>query len=67
MIGPLRSGAPVVLDTDVVSELMRSALHAGVSAWVTELRPGAVCTTAVSLAEARYGIARLPGGRRTPH
>lgn len=33
-------------------------------AWVSQLSPAAVCTTAVTLAEVRFGIARLPSGRR---
>ncbi len=54
----------VVLDTNVVSELMRSGPDAGVVAWVNQLSPAAVCTTSVTLAEVRFGIARLPTGRR---
>ena len=55
---------PVVLDTNVISELMRPAPDAGVVAWVSQLSPPAVCTTSVTLAEVRLGIARLPTGRR---
>lgn len=54
----------VVLDTNVISELMRSAPDARVVAWVSAVSPAAVCTTAVTLAEVRFGIARLPTGRR---
>jgi len=43
---------------------MRPAPDAGVAAWVSRLPPAAVCTTAVTLAEVRCGIARLPTGRR---
>ncbi len=53
-----------MLDTNVISELMRPEPNSGVVAWVTRLSPAAVCTTAVSLAEVRFGIARLPSGRR---
>ncbi|HVA44581.1 MAG TPA: type II toxin-antitoxin system VapC family toxin [Acidimicrobiales bacterium] len=55
---------PVVLDTNVISELMRPEPDAGVVAWVGRLSPAAVCTTVVTLAEIRFGIARLPSGRR---
>lgn len=55
---------PVVLDTNVVSELMRPQPTAGVVAWVTALPPALVCTTSVTLAEVRFGIGRLPAGRR---
>ncbi|MHB1511168.1 MAG: PIN domain-containing protein [Acidimicrobiales bacterium] len=52
------------MDTNVISELMRPTPDAGVVAWVSRLSPAAVCTTAVTLAEVRFGIARLPSGRR---
>jgi len=53
-----------VLDTNVISELMRPAPDAAVVAWVRRLPPAGACTTAVALAEVRVGIARLPSGRR---
>ena len=53
-----------MLDTNVISELMRPAPDRDVVAWVSRLSPAAVCTTAVTLAEVRFGIARLPRGRR---
>ena len=56
--------ALVVLDTNVISEFMRPAPDAGVVAWVSRLPPAALCTTAVTVAEVRFGIARLSGGRR---
>ena len=43
---------------------MRSAPDAGVVTWVSQLSPRTVSTTAVTLAEVRFGIARLPIGRR---
>jgi predicted nucleic acid-binding protein len=54
----------IVLDTDVISELMRSAPAHRVLAWVSRQSPAALCTTSVTLAEVRYGIARMPLGRR---
>lgn len=65
----MTSGPPtplgiVVLDTNVVSELMRPAPDVGVQYWVSEVPPGTVYTTSVTLAEVRFGIARLPAGRR---
>jgi predicted nucleic acid-binding protein len=59
-----RLAGPVVLDTNVVSELMRRAPADAVLAWVGRQEPAAVCTTAVTVAEVKYGIARLPSGRR---
>lgn len=54
----------IVLDTNVVSELMRSAPSQTVLGWVQGQSPPQLCTTSVTLAEVRYGIARLPAGRR---
>lgn len=54
----------IVLDTNVVSELMRPAPAATVLRWVGDLAPPKVHTTAVTLAEVRFGIVRLPLGRR---
>lgn len=60
--GALPSGA-VVLDSTVVSELMRAQPDRSVQAWVGDVAPSLVYTTTVSLAEVLYGIARLPAGR----
>lgn len=62
--GPRASPDLVILDTNVVSELMRAAPDARVEGWVRGLPPAAVYTTSVTAAEVRYGIARLPAGRR---
>lgn len=53
-----------VLDTNVVSELMRPAPSAAVVAWLGRQDPRELKTTAITLAEIDYGIARLPEGRR---
>jgi len=55
---------PIVLDTNVVYELMRAMPHVHVEGWVRTVPPAMVYTTAVTLAEVRFGIARLPTGRR---
>lgn len=55
---------PVVLDTNVVSELMRAAPDARVAGWMLEVPPTTVFTTSVTLGEVLFGIARLPAGRR---
>lgn len=60
---PTPSG-PIVLDTNVVSELMRAAPDVRVESWVRAVPPAMIYTTSVTLAEVRYGIARLPPGRR---
>ena len=54
----------IVLDTNVVSELMRPAPEVVVVEWVDRQVADDVYLTAVTLAELLYGIARLPAGRR---
>ena len=54
----------IVLDTNVISELTRRAPDPGVLAWLDSLEISEVATTAVTAAELRYGLARLPDGHR---
>jgi hypothetical protein len=54
----------IVLDTNVVSELMRPEPAPAVLAWLRQRSGGSLHTTTVTVAEIRYGIARLPEGRR---
>ena len=54
----------IILDTNVVSELMRSQPAPQVASWVRDRDRRELRTTAITLAEIRYGIARLPDGRR---
>jgi toxin FitB len=54
----------IVLDTSVVSELMRAAPAPVVMAWLDEHPGNDLFTTAITVAEIRYGVARLPEGRR---
>lgn len=54
----------IVLDTNVVSELMRLKPSPAVIAWLRTHPARNLCTTVVTVAEVRYGIARLPAGRR---
>lgn len=54
----------IVLDTNVISELMRLAPEPKVLAWADGLDPGAVAITAMNEAEILHGLARLPAGRR---
>jgi predicted nucleic acid-binding protein len=55
----------IVIDTNVVSELMRPAPTSAVLAWLEGQADGNIYTTAITIAEIRYGIARLPAGRRS--
>jgi toxin FitB len=54
----------IILDTNVVSELMRAEPAPRVASWVRERDRRELRTTVITLAEIRYGIARLPDGRR---
>lgn len=54
----------IVLDTNVVSELMRPSPSAAVRDWVTRQPQSELCTTAVTVAEIRYGLERLVSGHR---
>jgi len=54
----------IVIDTTVVSELMRPSPSPRVRDWVNAQPPGELCTTAVTVAEIRHGLERLPDGRR---
>jgi len=54
----------IVLDTNVISELTRRAPEPEVLSWLDALPVSEVATTAVTAAELRYGVARLPTGHR---
>ena len=54
----------IILDTNVISELARQVPDSGVLAWLDSLEISEVATTAVTAAELRYGVARLPEGHR---
>jgi hypothetical protein len=54
----------IVLDTNVISELARQAPDPGALSWLDSLEVSDVATTAVTAAELRYGVARLPDGHR---
>ena len=54
----------ILLDTNVVSELMRSSPEPAVEAWVAGQPPKNLFLSTVSEAELRYGAAILPEGRR---
>jgi predicted nucleic acid-binding protein len=54
----------IVLDTNVISELMRREPDARVMAWIGEQPMAGVFTTTLTQAEIFYGLALLPKGRR---
>jgi toxin FitB len=54
----------IVLDTNVISELMRSEVNATVLGWMDAQVEDDLFVTAVTVGEILYGIARLPDGKR---
>ena len=54
----------IILDTNVVSELMRPEPDARVRQWISGRLAGELGTTAITVAEIRHGIERLPDGQR---
>lgn len=54
----------IVLDTNVISELMRPTSSPEVATWLSRETPADVFLTAVTEAELRYGVALVPDGRR---
>lgn len=54
----------IILDTNVLSALMRSEPDAAVVSWLDEQVPESIWITSITLFEARYGLALLPQGAR---
>lgn len=54
----------ILLDTNIISELMRPLPEPVVECWLAQQRPDSVFTTSVTEAELRFGVALLPDGRR---
>lgn len=54
----------IVLDTNIISELMRSHTNEKVLGWVDAQVQDELFVTAVTVGEIRYGIAKLPDGKR---
>ena len=54
----------IVLDTNVVSELMKSAPEPAVMVWINALPAATVFVSAVTQAEILYGVALVPEGKR---
>jgi toxin FitB len=54
----------IILDTNVISELIRQSPEPSVISWLDSLPPADVAITAITAAELLYGVARLPDGRR---
>lgn len=54
----------IILDTNIVSELLRQRPARAVLDWWGTVAPQETYLTSVTRAEIRYGIARMPGGAR---
>ena len=54
----------ILLDTNVVSELMRPKPDPGVAAWLAKQSAANVFISVITEAELRYGVAILPAGQR---
>ena len=54
----------IVLDTNVLSALMRTSPEAVVVAWLDRQPADSVWLTSITVFEARFGLALLPKGRR---
>ena len=54
----------IILDTNVLSELMRSSPDSRVIEWLDRQPAESIWITSITVFEARLGIALLPGGRR---
>lgn len=54
----------ILLDTNILSELMRAAPEAAVEQWLADQPAVSVFISAITEAELRYGLALLPPGKR---
>ena len=54
----------IVLDTNVLSEVVRLSPSPNVVSWLAEQAPLSVLTTAITQAEMLYGLGSLPAGKR---
>ncbi|GAA1152357.1 type II toxin-antitoxin system VapC family toxin [Kribbella jejuensis] len=54
----------IVFDTNVGSELMKARPDEAVVNWYAGHRSNGLCTAAITVAEIRYGLRRMPSGRR---
>ncbi len=54
----------IILDTNVVSALMRDPPDPAIIAWLDRQPPTLLWVTAITVLENRFGIARMPAGRR---
>jgi len=53
-----------ILDTNILSALMRDEPHPRVIAWLDRQAPESIWTTAITAFEIRYGLEKLPDGKK---
>ncbi len=53
-----------VLDTNVISEVIKPSPNARMMDWLTSQPPRSLFLSVMTIAEVRYGLERLPAGRR---
>jgi len=53
-----------LLDTNVVSELIKPAPNEAVAAWIRSIEEDCLFLSVLTFAELRHGIERMPDGRR---
>jgi predicted nucleic acid-binding protein len=54
----------IVLDTNVISEVMREAPDEGVSRWLGQQKALHLAVSTITIAEIQRGLKRLPSGKR---
>jgi predicted nucleic acid-binding protein len=54
----------IILDTNVLSALMRTSPDMAVVSWLNRQPADSILMTSVTLFEARFGLAMLPQGKR---
>ena len=54
----------ILLDTNILSELMRAAPEVAVEQWLADQPAASVFISAITEAELRYGLALMPPGKR---
>ncbi len=54
----------IILDTNVLSELMKRDPSESVLRWLDSMHAAEICTTSITAAELWFGVRRLPSGRR---
>jgi predicted nucleic acid-binding protein len=57
----------IVLDTNVLSALMRTEPDSAVVSWLDRQSPESIWTTAVTVLEVKFGLELLAEGRRRQH